>query len=233
MIRELVDDLLGFVVPRTCLVCGDALVHGEEHVCLACNYDMPRTQLHRMPFTRISERLARLQPSTPVAAWFYYQRLSPWARVVHSAKYGGRPRLARDLGRLFTAEIVADGFFDDVDCLVPVPMHFLKRLKRGYNQAYRIALGVADVTKLPVDQSFYARRGHATQTRRTAVERSHNVRADMFDVRADSGLAGKRIVVIDDIVTTGATIEAVVDTLLTKVGVSQAKVLCLGITEND
>lgn len=230
---QLIDDLLGFIVPRTCLVCGHTLVHGERHICLSCNCEMPRTHLHRMPCTRISDRLPRLQPSTPLAAWFYYRRATPWAHLVHAAKYGGRPALARDLGRLFAIEPAADGFFDDVDCLVPVPMHYTKRLTRGFNQSQMIAKGVSDVTGLPVDTSLIALRPHSTQTRHTAIERTHNVKASLFDVKSNHTLAGKRVVVVDDVVTTGATVEAVADILLSKAGVSQAKVLCLGLTEND
>lgn len=233
MLKQVFDDFLGLIVPRTCLVCGHTLVHGEEHVCFSCNLEMPRTNLHRQSTSRIADRLARLQPSTPVAAWFYYRRATPWAHIVHLAKYAGQPGLARELGRQFARELVADGFFDNVDCLVPVPMHMVKRLMRGYNQAHMIALGVADVTGLPVNRSLYARRGHATQTRRSATERSHNVIADHFGVRNADTLAGMRVVVIDDVITTGATIEAAISILAAKTDILQAKVLSLGITESD
>lgn len=231
-IRGLLDDVGQFVAPRSCAICGESLMHGEQLFCLHCNLSMPRTRMHLASTNRIAESVARHQPDLRVAAWFYYLRGTDWARLVHTAKYGDNPWLARALGREFAAELAGDGFFNDVDYLLPVPMHWLKRLTRGYNQAVEIARGVSEVTGLPLIGNVYACRGHATQTRRTAEQRAQNVVAELFDVRHPEQLAGKRIVVIDDVVTTGSTIDAITTLLHRKCRVLQAKVLCLGLTEN-
>lgn len=231
--RSILTNLSGFVAPRLCMICEQTLVHGEEHFCLNCNFEMPRTHLHLAATNRLAERLARLQPTLPLAAWFHYVRGSEWAHVIRRAKYSDSPRLARRLGMQFAREIVGDGFFDDIDCLVPVPMHWLKRLRRSYNQAVEIATGVSQVTGIPIDNSVFARRGHATQTRQSADQRSSNVQSDLFDVRQNHRLSGRTVLVIDDVVTTGSTIEAIVDILHSKAGIRQAKILCLGLTESN
>lgn len=231
-IRDFLADLGSVAAPRTCMICSRALVHGEQHFCLQCDFEMPRTNMHLAATNRIADRVARHQPNLQVAAWFYYMRGSRWAHVVHAAKYGDRPSLARKLGAQFAAELLDDHFFDDVDYLVPVPMYWFKHLWRGYNQAVEIARGVSQVTGIPINKDVYAMRGHATQTRRNAAERAQNVVTKHFNVHEPTSLTGKRVVIIDDVVTTGSTIEAILAILHSKCGIAQAKILCLGLTEN-
>lgn len=143
MMKGWIDDLIGMVFPRVCEVCGQSLVHGEEYLCLDCFVGMPRTGIHRDTFNAVHRRLAGKTPVDRAASMYWYYRQSDYARLIHEAKYRGRPALARWLGHRYAAEIKADGFFDGIDLLLPVPMYFLKRMFRGYNQAEAIALGVS------------------------------------------------------------------------------------------
>ena len=203
-IKSWLSDLAAVIFPKVCEVCGQSLTHGEDTLCLECLTDMPRTGIADAAFTEIHKRLA--SPGLPVAkaaSWFYYYRDSPFAMLVQRAKYNGRPKLARTLGRMFAYEIASRGFFDGIDVIVPVPLARMKKLIRGYNQAEEIALGLSEVSGLPVENILTARR-HSTQTRRSSYQRwinAHGVYSVISGFSADS----RHILLVDDVMTTGAT----------------------------
>ncbi|MBJ2185276.1 phosphoribosyltransferase family protein [Paramuribaculum intestinale] len=203
-IRSWIDDLASVIFPRVCEVCGRSLAHGEHILCLECLTDMPRTGIASDAFTQMHIRLA--SPGLPVekaASWFYYYRDSPYAKLIQQAKYNGRPRLARTLGRMFATEIAPTGFFDGIDVITPVPLATLKFIIRGYNQAKEIALGISDATGLPVEEMLHARR-HSTQTRRTSYQRWINTRG-VYTVSKHHTPDSRHILLVDDVMTTGAT----------------------------
>lgn len=201
------------IYPRVCAVCGDSLVEGEREICLKCLATLPRTGIHGQPFNTIHKRLA--SPGIPVeraGAWFYYLRKNPFAAIIHDAKYRGMSRLALNCGEIYAREIAPDGFFDGVDLLLPVPLHRGKLRKRGYNQAEEIAKGVSQATGIPVGTNLIAVRGHSTQTRKNAWSRWKNTR-NIYKIQRPEELVGKHVLVIDDVVTTGATILSCLEAL--------------------
>lgn len=203
-ISSWIADLGAVIFPNVCEVCGRSLTHGEHLLCLECLTDMPRTGIAADAFTEMHIRLA--SPRLPVAkaaSWFYYYRDSPYAGLVQQAKYNGRPRLARELGRMFAAEISPKGFFDGIDVIVPVPLATLKFIMRGYNQAREIALGMSDVTRLPVENLLHARH-HSTQTRRTSYQRWINTRG-VYTLAKHRTPGDRHLLLVDDVMTTGAT----------------------------
>ncbi len=200
-IRELVD----VVYPRVCGVCGVTLVAGEEHVCLACLMAMPRTGYHGDQLTLAWERLA--SPSVPIeraAVWFHYHKSTPYARLIHRAKYNSQPELCHWLGATYARELMSTGFFDGVEVLMPVPMHWWKRLRRGYNQVEEIARGISRATGIPVSDDLKAIRRHSTQTRKGAFQRWVNAQ-NTYVLENEGRYVGKHVLVVDDVITTGAT----------------------------
>lgn len=150
-----------------------------------------------------------------VISWFVYNHEHPSHRLIHDIKYHDRRFLGNRLGREFAREVMAHGDMADtpVDIILPIPLHWTKFLSRGYNQAREIALGFAEVVGAEVGSNLYARRAHRTQTRRTSVERNDNV-AGIFGVRCPHDLDGRHIAVLDDVITTGATITAAMRAIL-------------------
>lgn len=203
-LRVWAEDFLGLLFPNVCEVCGRTLVHGERLLCLHCIADMPRTGIHGDGFTDIHKRLAGRTPIHRAAAYFHYYRDNPYARMIQAAKYNSRPRLARELARMFASEIAGSGFFDGIDMILPVPLHSFKELRRGYNQSREIARGLRDITGIAIGDNLEARRGHSTQTRRNAYERWINTE-DIYCVAAPHELDGKHLLLVDDVITTGAT----------------------------
>lgn len=222
-------DLLGMVFPAVCEVCGRSLVDGEELLCTHCNTGMPRTFYHTDPFNPLHHRLAASLSVDRAAAWFHYRRTSPYSRLILRAKYFDRPEIARAMGRLYALEIKPSGFFDGIDLILPVPMHSLKELKRGFNQAEEAALGISRATDIPLGDNLRARHSHSTQTRRSAYSRYLNV-AGLFGVHNPGELSGLHLLVVDDVLTTGSTLSACCEALRAAVPDARISVLTLAAT---
>lgn len=199
------DSVAAFAVPRTCPVCGRSLNNGEGPMCLHCLMGLPRTDFHLSPNPdMILDRLPGMPVPKHVASWFYYNRFSAYAELVRHAKYHDCPGLAREAGKAFATETAAEGAFEDVDVLLPVPMHWFKQLRRGYNQSVEIAAGISDATGTPIGDNLRAARSHKTQTRRSFEMRRRNV-AGTFVVENPEEIAGLNVGIVDDVITSGAT----------------------------
>lgn len=232
--KLIIADAISTIVPATCEICGRSLTQTEHWLCLDCYLAIPRTNIHRRMTNRLSERLLRYYPDCRLASWYYYRRKGQYASLIHSIKYSDRPTMGRHFGELFARELAAEHYFDGIDIMLPVPIHWTKLLWRGYNQSRRIAEGVQRVCELPIGTQLYAQHTHATQTRRTQTERMANVQHNLFGVHRPETLAGKRVLLIDDVVTTGSTIEACVSALKRAVPtLAGIDILTLGMTEND
>ncbi|MDE6135015.1 MAG: hypothetical protein K2F79_05515 [Muribaculaceae bacterium] len=168
-----------------------------------------------MPRNRVADLLANAVASPGcTGAWYGYSPAEPSASFIRQAKYGARPRQCRELGRLFAAELMADipaalqaGAcpVTDADVLLPVPMHRMKLMRRGYNQAEEIARGISDVTGVPVGDNLVAVASHSTQTALGMEARRRNIYG-CYALRYPDEIEGLHVVIVDDIITTGSTI---------------------------
>ncbi|MDE7141371.1 MAG: ComF family protein [Muribaculaceae bacterium] len=200
------DDLRRVLFPRTCEICGRTLVKGERLMCLPCRGEMPYTGYHSERENPLTLRLvSREAPIETAVAMFHYDKDSAYAALIQRAKYRDRPEIDRQLAREYAAILDADRFFDDIDLIVPVPMAQMKQLRRGYNQAFEIADEIGSVTGAEVGE-YLAARSHSTQTRKSASERQRNVRDAYAAIPEAVELGGCHILVVDDVITTGATI---------------------------
>lgn len=190
---------------------------------MKCHWSIPRTYYHLSPAgNKLIDKLVSLHvPVEKAAAYFFYKNDNPYGQLLRDAKYNGRPEINRQLSRHFARELKADGFFDDIDLIIPVPLHWLKRLRRGYNQTEYIASGLAEISGLPVCFNLKAIRGHATQTRKHGRERRRALEG-IFQVDDAGELAGKHILLVDDVITTGSTILTCAETLYKAVMESDA-----------
>lgn len=228
-VRDWGGDLLSMVFPSLCEVCEQPLVKGEEVICTRCSLEMPRCNIHRDSFNTIHQRLVGHAPIDRAAGYYYYYRGDKFTNPVIAAKYSGRPNVLRVLARAFAEEIIPDGFFEGIDMIVPVAMHRRKQLKRGYNQTHFLARGLSEATGIPVGYHIKAVRSHSTQTRKGAFERWMNSR-NIFQATDTEALSNKHLLVVDDIITTGATLLACCETLHEAVPSARLSVLTLGVT---
>lgn len=222
--------ILDFVMPRICAVCGEQLNITDHAICMKCNMHMPRTDFCKSPYDNaMAQQFWGLIPIEKAAALFYYYPHTYYTNIILDFKYEGMWNIAEDMGRVAAVEFKDYGFFDDIDVIVPVPITWKRKLKRGYNQCYHIAIGIKEITGLPINLKAVERRVFKeSQTQMTHYERRENVK-DVFQLKDPSGIRGKHVLVIDDVVTTGSTIIACCEQLL-KGGARTFSVLSIGFT---
>lgn len=193
------------VSPRYCMVCGGHLSVAERRICGLCRAQLPATHYHRQPGNPMEMRFKGYPSVERATAVFLYVRSTPLARAIHDFKYNRYPSLAVEFGREMGRRLLSTGYLSDIDIILPVPVHFTRRLRRGYNQSECLARGLSEITGIAVGGHLYARRPHRTQTGRTLEERRMNT-SGVFGVRREEELKGKRVLILDDVCTTGSTL---------------------------
>ncbi len=201
--------IFDFIAPRRCEVCGRRLSVHEEHLCVVCNWQLPRTGLAEKPYDNpVVQYFLGQIPLERAASWLYYRSKDKVGGIVRKAKYLGRDDICRWLGEAAAKEFAAENFFEGIDVIVPVPLTRRRRRKRGYNQCYEIARGISAVTGIKVADGAVRRvRFTQSQARLRGEARRTNV-DDAFRLVRPERLAGKHVLLVDDIVTTGATLLA-------------------------
>ncbi len=225
---RLASVLGGFLAPAVCEICGRELAVGERMLCLHCIDSRPAVTTHAVANIR-AERFPRNMPIAGVYPYITYRHHHPWSQLIRRGKYNDRPDLLRHLAALHGRALAAQGLTAGIDCLVPVPMHWLKRMTRGYNQAQVIAEAIGRETALPVVEMLAMRTLHRTQTRRDLESRIDNV-AGSFKLHGSRSPRGLHIGLVDDILTSGATLTEAARTLI-EAGASKITVLPLCATD--
>ncbi len=212
-VRDIADDFLSLFLPRLCLVCGRHLVRGEEVLCTGCLLEMARTDYHLTRGNMLEQAFWGRCLVERAAAFSLYNRGSHIRKLIHQLKYACRKEVGVMLGRLYGSLLADSGFTDGIDFIVPVPLDPARERRRGYNQSSCIAAGIASRCRIAVrDDLLIRRRGAGSQTRRGRYERWENVEG-LFAVRQPEMVAGRRLLLVDDVITTGSTIEACVSAL--------------------
>lgn len=228
--KRIFSHILNLIYPNLCEICGRRLAPGEEVMCLHCSYGLPRTKAHESSFNVVHERLAGTTPVDRGAGWFYYYRESPYTAMIHRGKYNGHPELLRALARKYARELDRDGFFEGIDVILGVPLHPLKLMMRGYNQTDYIAKGIRDVTGIRIGRNLKAARFRKTQTRKGVFSRWLNSKGD-YVAKNPGELAGKHVLVIDDVLTTGATLLTCCNAIHQAAPSARISVLALAVTK--
>jgi len=204
----LLNDFFKLIFPVTCAACGKVLVKNERVICVSCNYTLPRTNFHydhNNPVSQIFWGRIRIENAT---AFYFFNKGSKFRHLIHELKYNNRKDIGLELGRILGYEISAVEGFNQVDIVVPVPLHRKKLKKRGFNQSEFIARGISEALGKPLDVLSIVRSvNSSTQTRKNRYDRWLNVEG-IFTVINPGILCGKHILLVDDVITTGATLEA-------------------------
>ncbi len=199
------DNIVSLFYPRCCPVCGNNLSRGEKVFCLRCNIGLPRTNFHLQPDNPVEKLFWGKVQVERAASFFFYTKGSAYQRILQQMKYGDDQELGMEVGACLAAELLPTGFFDGIDLLLPVPLHARRLAQRGYNQSACLARGIASVVHLPVDTHSVVRSRHTeSQTHKTVFERWENVE-DVFTLRSPELFRGKHVLLVDDVLTTGAT----------------------------
>ncbi|MCM1309481.1 MAG: ComF family protein [Bacteroides sp.] len=212
MSNLLIGGMLDVLFPPLCPCCGAVMTRGEGPMCLGCRINLPLTGFEKNPADNdLTEKLQGLVPIEAAVAYFFYRRNAPQDALIHDMKYRGRPTIGRQLAREYSRKLAANGFFDTVEVIVPVPLNFWHHCRRGFNQTEWIARGIRDVTALPIIDGLKARR-HTSQTRRNARARQRAA-CHVYSAKSAAIAGLQHILLVDDICTTGATLYACAEAL--------------------
>lgn len=216
---ELFKNFFSLVYPDTCCTCGTVLVSDELHLCSMCLVRLPATGFQHTfdnQLTAIFWGRVVLETGTSL---YYYQKGGLVQTLIHQIKYRGNKSLGFLMGRLLGIDMLASPYYSGLDYIVPVPLHPDRERVRGFNQSEVIAGGIADVLTVPSVRGMLVRgQMTASQTRKARFSRWENV-SDVFETPDPSALQHKNILLVDDVVTTGATLEACAQKLAAITGV--------------
>lgn len=222
-------DLMNFIFPPRCHVCNASLAPHEKFACSHCISTLPRTGYHRRRLNPMEERFAGHFPFVKATGFLFYSKESPLSQLIQDLKYRNFPDIGIMLGELAGKELFSTGFFSRIDLIVPMPMHFLKEARRGYNQTHHIAEGISRATGIPVSYPLIATKGHKTQTSLSQEERLTNTKG-IFSIKDSSQIAGKDILLVDDVCTTGATISSAGSAITDAAPTCRLHILTIGVT---
>jgi len=226
VLQETIKDFISLIYPSYCLACSNSLVKGEEIVCTGCLLDTPKTNFHKVDKNPLLERLLLRMPISHAFAYYHFKKGSKVQKLLHSLKYHNHPEIGVKLGKVMAQELIKEGFENAFDVIVPVPLHPSRKRTRGYNQSEEFAKGLSEILKIPYTENFVKRKVKTqTQTRKTKLSRWQNV-SEVFEMRQHEEVRGKRVLLVDDVVTTGATLEACANPLQ-EAGCSELSVACI------
>lgn len=215
MLAQSLQPLLHLFLPHHCAGCGSDVISNRQVLCMHCINNLPLTQFHLHAPNPVEKIFWGRLPVSGAASYLYFSKDSLLQRIVHHIKYKGNKALALFMGRKMGEALLQTNRFCDVDVIVPLPLYPARERKRGYNQAFVLCQGISELLHLPVCNNIIRRRHFSeTQTHKNRIERWQNMQGK-FQLQQPAAIAGKHILLVDDVITTGATLEACGHELLT------------------
>lgn len=219
-------DFIGLFLPRRCAACDRALYSAEHCICLACISDLPLFRGHDDGANRVEQLFQGKVPLASASAFLIFTKGGKVQRMLHRLKYQGDKEVGLELGGRMAEDVMRSPRFASVDLLMAVPLHRRREKQRGYNQAQVLVEGMATVWRLPVAHGGLLRMVRTTtQTRKGRMARWGNVK-EAFHVGDPTELQGKHVLLVDDVVTTGATLEGCAKALLGIPGIRVSVLTC-------
>ena len=212
--RHWLNAFVDLLFPRVCPACAEALAGSEEVLCTSCRFSLPRTDSHQTNGGRIAEKFYGKVEVASAHAYLTFSKGGSVQRLLHALKYRNQPEVGQLLGKLYGAELRQAARYPDSDLIIPVPLHRAKLRQRQYNQSDYFAEGLSEAMQIPWSPTVL-HKGKSTdsQTRKSRFERFQNV-TDAFEVTEAGAVRGRTLILVDDVITTGATLEAAARVLL-------------------
>lgn len=218
-LRKMTSGLLGLIYPKLCLSCGLNLPPGDLRICIHCSAHMHYADYHLSLDNHFSDRLFGRIPFYATSALLIFRKGGKAQPLLHELKYKGNQQLGVELGRQHGKVLLESPYFQDIDWIIPVPLHIKKKRLRGYNQSAVYAQGLSEVLDIPYSDHILVRKTFTeTQTKKGMDERFQNVNS-VFKVAKPNLIMQKHLLVVDDVMTTGSTLESCAITLLAAVDV--------------
>ena len=207
--HDIFGDFISLFFPKYCLACDNALVKGESMICTVCMLEMPQTDYHRWRENPLRNRLSYRIPVKHAMALFKFSKSGRVQHLLHQLKYRNHPEIGVTLGRIYGEKMKNESELPtNVDLIIPIPLHPARKRKRGYNQSAKFAEGLSETLGIPFTDELLERRIKTeTQTRKSKLNRWENI-SGVFGLKNRVLLEGKKILLVDDVITTGSTVEA-------------------------
>lgn len=223
---RLFSDFTSLFFPEYCLGCSSGLVKGEEILCTRCILDLPHTGYQFNNDNPVKEKFIGRLPVKYATAFLKFRKTGIVQHLLHQLKYNNHPEIGIRLGKFLGKELNDVELNNEFDIIIPMPLYHSRQLRRGYNQSTKFAEGLMNSTGIPYDDTAVMRQiNTSTQTRKNKTERWENVK-HAFDVKDSGAIRNKRILLVDDIITTGASIEACGQELF-RHGCKELSVVCI------
>jgi len=207
-VKSILHNFSHLFFPHICAGCGSDLLDIDSPVCLRCINQLPVTNFHTYAGNPVEKHFWGRLDIQSASSYCYFTQSSMIQRLLHQLKYKGNREIGYFLGQLMGRTLLSSDRFAGVDALVPLPLYALREKKRGYNQATVLCDGMSASMNIPVLKNAVCRlTATETQTHKTRVERWQNMQ-ERFHVNNPAAIQGKHVLLVDDVITTGATLEA-------------------------
>lgn len=229
-IYELINDMFYTIFPDLCIACHKISKTRNSYFCINCIHNMPYTDHFKIGENTVTKHFKGRIPLTHGAALLSFRNQSNVKNMLHGLKYKGKKETGQILGEIAGQKLAESSLFEKPDLIIPVPIHYKKKLLRGYNQSGIFGQGVSNSSGIKMTESHLIKYTEtASQTGMARTDRVKNV-STTFQINKPEELVGKHILVVDDVVTTGATLEACC-LLLLKAGVKKISILTIAAAE--
>ncbi len=207
-------DFFDLIYPRNCSLCGRSLFDFEVCFCRICIGTLPRTLYHRMPTENdLTDKIKGLSNVGMAMSFLRFTSGGQSQKILHRLKYRNKPEIAEKLGKLYAQDLIEANFKNCWDLIVPVPLHPVKLLRRGYNQSEQFAKGLSEGLEVDYENALERKKFTETQTKKSRLQRMENVE-DVFQISVGHSISNLRILLVDDVITTGATLCSCANVLL-------------------
>ncbi|MCX2574037.1 ComF family protein [Pedobacter sandarakinus] len=225
-----INDLIGLLFPEVCYSCGVGLFRGEKMVCTKCLYDLPFTDYHKYKENRVAKQLWGRLPVNAAMAMLYFRKGGKVQTLIHRLKYHNKTEIGVFLGNMLGEKLKEAPLYGDIDIIIPVPLHRKKLKLRGYNQSAFIASGIAEQLGVGFRDDVLVRvTSTESQTKKSRFSRYENMLL-VFKVEIEAEILNRHVLIVDDVITTGATLEACASVLLAK-GAAKVSIAALAFAE--
>ncbi len=205
---RIIEDLLNIIFPKNCCICDSGLSRNEEHICFHCRSELTKTNFTNLHDNELTNRFYGKISIDFGMSYLYFHKSGITQKLMHRFKYNNYPDIGHIIGKWIGYEILTKKLTSEIDIIVPVPLHPKKESKRGYNQSQYFASGISEITKIPtVFDSLIRVDYDGSQTLKSREKRWKSVE-HAFEVVNKKGIENKKVLLVDDVMTTGATLEA-------------------------
>ena len=208
MLKDFLLDVASLVYPRVCNGCQQSLFKHEEFICNKCYLTLPKTNYHLQlenPIEKIFFGRANIKTAS---SFLFFQKKGSVQKMMHALKYKNKPEVAHLLGKWYGQDLKKSEAFSNIDYIIPVPLHKKRLRKRGYNQSEHFAKGLSEALNIPILTNVLVKSKFTeTQTHKSREERAENI-STSFQLQNPESIQNKNILLVDDVITTGATTEA-------------------------